>query len=134
MNAAVSNAALPLVGRIFIGALFLVAGIGKVMGYAGTVGYMAKIGFPAPELMTILAIAAEVGGGILLIIGWKTRWVAWGLVIFVLIATFAAHRFWEFDAAQMMNQRTQFLKNFAIIGGLLMLAAFGAGRASADKA
>ena len=59
--------------------------------------------------------------------------MAWGLVIFVVVATFAAHRFWEFDTAQMVNQRTQFLKNFAIIGGLLMLAAFGAGRASADK-
>jgi putative oxidoreductase len=128
------NAALPLVSRILIAALFLVAGIGKVMGYAGTAGYMAKIGFPAPEVMTMLAIAVEIGGGILLIVGWKTRWVAWALVIFVLIATFAAHRFWDVDTAQMVNQRTQFLKNFAIIGGLLMLAAFGPGGMSADKA
>jgi len=124
---------LPLVGRIIIAVLFLVAGIGKAMGYAGTVGYMAKLGFPAPELMTIIAIVFEIGGGVLLIVGWKTRWVAWGLVVFVVVATFAAHRFWEFDAAQMMNQRTQFLKNFAIIGGLLMLAAFGPGKISADK-
>jgi putative oxidoreductase len=130
MNAA----ALPLVSRILIAVLFLVAGIGKVMGYAGTVGYMAKLGFPAPEVMTIIAIAIEIGGAVLLIAGWKTRWVAWGLVIFVVVATFAAHRFWEFDTAQMGNQRTQFLKNFAIIGALLMLAAFGPGRASADKA
>jgi len=130
MNAA----ALPLVGRILIAALFLVAGIGKAMGYAGTVGYMAKLGFPAPEVMTIIAIVFEIGGGVLLILGWKTRWVAWGLIVFVVVATFAAHRFWEFDAAQMMNQRTQFLKNFAIVGALLMLAAFGPGRASADKA
>jgi putative oxidoreductase len=130
MNAA----ALPLVSRILIAVLFLVAGITKAMGYAGTVGYMAKVGFPAPQLMTVIAIVIEIGGAVLLIVGWKTRWVAWALVVFVLVATFAAHRFWEFDAAQMMNQRTQFLKNFAIIGGLLMLAAFGAGRASADKA
>jgi putative oxidoreductase len=129
-----NTAALPLVSRILIGVLFLVAGIGKAMGYAGTVGYMAKLGFPAPEVMTIIAIVVEIGGAILLIIGWKTRWVAWGLAIFVVVATFAAHRFWEFDTAQMMNQRTQFLKNLAIIGGLLMFAAFGAGRASADKA
>ena len=133
MNAAVNSAVLPLVGRIFIAALFIVAGIGKAMGYAGTVGYMGKLGFPAPEVMTALAIAAELGGGILLLIGWKTRLVAWGLVIFVVIATFAAHRFWDVDVAQMMNQRTQFLKNFAIIGGLLMVAAFGPGRISADK-
>jgi len=72
-----------------------VAGVGKAMGFAGTAGYIAKLGFPMPEVMTALAIAAEAGGAILLIIGWKTRWVAWGLAIFVVIATLAAHRFWE---------------------------------------
>ena len=126
--------ALPLVSRILIAALFLVAGIGKAMAFTGTVGYIAKIGFPAPQLMTLIAIAIEIGGAILLIVGWKTRWVAWGLAIFVVVATFAAHRFWEFDTAQMVSQRTQFLKNLAIIGALLMLAAFGPGRISADKA
>src|SRR5258708_28711845 len=107
MNAAVESAVLPLVGRIFIAALFIVAGIGKVMGYAGTAGYMGKLGFPAPEVMTVLAIAAELGGGILLLIDWKTRWVAWGLVIFVVIATFAAHRFVAVDGGPMMDQGTQ---------------------------
>jgi putative oxidoreductase len=126
-------AALALVGRILIALLFVMAGIGKAMGYAGTVGYMAKLGFPAPEVMTIIAIVIELGGGILLIVGWKTRWVAWALIVFVVVATFAAHRFWDVDVAQMVNQRTQFLKNFSIIGGLLMLAAFGPGRISADK-
>jgi putative oxidoreductase len=86
-----------------------------------------------PEVMTALAIAVEAGGAILLIIGWQTRWVAWGLAIFVVIATLAAHRFWEFDASQMVNQRTQFLKNLAIIGGLMFVAAFGPGSASADR-
>jgi putative oxidoreductase len=124
---------MPLIGRILIAALFLVAGIGKAMAFAGTAGYMAKIGFPMPEVMTAIAIAIEAGGAILLIIGWKTRWVAWILVIFVVVATFAAHRFWEFDASQMVNQRTQFLKNFAIIGGLLFVAAFGPGSISVDK-
>lgn len=127
------NTFLPLVARIFVAALFLVAGIGKAMGFAGTVGSIAKLGFPAPELMAVIAIVIEVGGAILLIVGWKTRWVAWALAIFVVVATFAAHRFWEFDVSQMVNQRTQFLKNFAIIGGLLMLAAFGPGAISADK-
>jgi putative oxidoreductase len=84
--------------------------------------------------MTVLSIVVELGGAILLIIGWKTRWVAWALVIFVVAATFLAHRFWEFsDPGQAMNQRNHFLKNFAIAGGLLILAAFGPGPASADK-
>jgi putative oxidoreductase len=130
MNASV----LPLVGRCLLAALFLVAGIRKIMGYAGTVGYMAKIGFPAPEAMAIIAIVIEVGGSLLLIIGWRTRWVAWVMATFVVIATFAAHRFWEFDAAQYNAQLNNFLKNFAIIGGMLMLAAFGPGRLSVDKA
>jgi putative oxidoreductase len=124
----------PLIGRILIAALFLVAGFGKIMGFAGTAGYMAKLGFPAPEVMTALAIVVEAGGAILLIVGWKTRWVAWGLAIFTVIATLAAHRFWEIpDAAQMMNQRIHFLKNLAIIGGLLFVATFGPGSISVDK-
>jgi putative oxidoreductase len=135
MNSTVSsNPIVPLVGRILIAILFLVAGVGKAMGFSGTAAYMAKIGFPAPEVMTALAILVEAGGAILLIIGWKTRWVAWGLAIFVVIATLAAHRFWEIpDAAQMIGQRTHFLKNLAIIGGLLLLASFGPGPASVDK-
>jgi putative oxidoreductase len=135
MNSTVSgNPIVPLIGRILIAALFLVAGVGKAMGFAGTAGYIAKLGFPMPEVMTALAIAAEAGGAILLIIGWKTRWVAWGLAIFVVIATLAAHRFWEIpDAAQMMNQRIHFLKNLSIIGGLLLLATFGPGSISVDK-
>jgi putative oxidoreductase len=135
MNSTVSGSSVvPLVGRVLIAALFLVAGFGKIMGFAGTAGYMAKLGFPAPEVMTAISILIEAGGGILLIIGWKTRWVAWGLAIFVVIATLAAHRFWEIpDAAQMMGQRIHFLKNLAIIGGLLFVAAFGPGSISVDK-
>ena len=127
------NQLLPLIARILMGAIFLVSGIRKVMGYAATVGYLTKLGFPAPEFFAVLAIIIEIGGSILLIIGWRTRWVAWLLAVFVLVAAFAAHRFWEFDAAQATNQMNHFLKNLAIIGGLLMVACFGPGRASVDK-
>ena len=122
-----------LVGRILIGAIFLNAGVRKLMGFAGTVGYFTKLGFPAPELFAVLAIVIEVGGSILLIVGWKTRWVAWLLAPFVLIAALAAHRFWQFDAAQYANQMNHFMKNLAIIGGLLFVATFGPGSASVDK-
>lgn len=123
----------PLIGRLLIGALFVVAGINKVMAVAGTAGYFAKLGFPAPEAMAWLAIVIELGGGLLLILGWKTRWVAWLLVAFVAVATFMAHRFWAVDAAQYANQLNAFLKNIAIIGGLLMYVAHGPGSASVDK-
>lgn len=124
---------LPLAGRLLIATIFLVAGIRKVLGFAGTVGYFTKLGFPAAEVFTVIAIIIEIGGAILLIAGWRTRWVAWLLVLFVVIATAMAHRFWEFDAAQFNNQLNHFLKNVAIIGGLLFVAAFGPGRASVDK-
>ena len=127
------NPMFPLIGRILLAALFVVAGIGKVTGFAGFAGYLAKLGFPAPEAMAVLAIIFELGGGILLIIGWQTRWVAWALILFTVVATFAAHRFWDFEAAQRTMQQTQFLKNLAIIGGLLMVACFGPGSASVDK-
>lgn len=135
-NTAVAPNSRPLVllaGRILIAAIFLNAGIRKLLGFAGTVGYFTKLGFPAPEFFAVLAIVIEVGGSLLLIVGWKTRWVASLLALFVLIAAFAAHRFWQFDAAQYANQMNHFMKNLAIIGGLLFVATFGPGSASVDK-
>jgi putative oxidoreductase len=86
-----------------------------------------------PEILVWLVILVEVGGGILLMLGWRTRIVAWVLAGFVVLATAAAHRYWEFDAAQYVPQLTNFMKNLAILGGLLMVAAVGGGRYSIDK-
>lgn len=136
MNTMISgsyNPMLPLFGRLFIAALFLVAGIRKILIWEAQVGYFTRLGFPAPELFTVLAVVIEIGGALLLIAGWRTRWVAWLLILFLVIATGMAHRFWEFDAAQQANQMNHFLKNLALIGGLLFLATFGPGRASVDK-
>jgi putative oxidoreductase len=122
-----------LAGRILLALVFLVAGIRKVMAVAGTVGYLTKLGMPMPEVMVYVAIVVEIGGALMLILGWKARYAAWVLALFVLIATCYAHRFWEFDAAQYANQMNHFLKNFAIIGGMLFLAACGPGSLSVDK-
>lgn len=127
------NPMLPLIARVLIAALFLVAGVRKFILFAGSAGYFAKLGFPAPEIVTWVAIAIEVVGGLLLLIGWRTRLVAWVLIAFVAVATGMAHRFWEFEAAQLPNQLNHFLKNLAVIGALLMLTAFGPGSASVDK-
>jgi putative oxidoreductase len=128
-----SNATLLAVARIFIAALFLVAGARKLLGYAATVGYFTKLGFPAPEAVAVIAIVVELGGALLLIAGWRTRLAAWVLIAFVAVATAMAHRFWEFDAAQQANQLNHFLKNLAVIGGLMFVAGFGPGRLSIDK-
>ena len=122
-----------LVGRILLALVFLIAGIRKLMAPAASAGYLAKLGFPAPEVMVWVAIAFELGGAILLIVGWKTRWAAYALALFTLVASFAAHRFWEIsDAGQYANQMNHFLKNVAIIGGMLILAVSGPGPQSVD--
>jgi len=71
-----NNPTFPLLARILIGALFVTAGIRKVMFLAGTAGYLAKLGFPAAEVVAWLAVVIEIGGGLLLIVGWQTRMVA----------------------------------------------------------
>ena len=122
-----------LVARILLAAIFLVAGIRKLMAVAASTGYLTKLGFPMPEVLIWVAIAIEIGGALLLILGWQTRRVAWLMILFVAIATAMAHRFWEFDAAQYANQMNHFLKNMALIGGLLYVAAFGPGTVSVDE-
>lgn len=131
MNPAAQSQAL-LIGRILLAAIFLIAGIRKLMGVAATAAYFAKLGFPIPEVMAWVAIVVEIGGAALLIAGWHARRAAWLLMLFVAIATAMAHRFWEFDAAQYNNQMNHFLKNLAIIGGLLYVAMLGAGGLSMD--
>jgi putative oxidoreductase len=121
-----------LVGRILLSLVFLNAGYRKLMAVAASAGYFGKLGFPMPEVLVWVAIAVELGGAILLIIGWKTRWAAWLLALFTLVATFAAHRFWEVDAAQYANQMNHFMKNIAIIGGFIIVAATGPGALSVD--
>jgi len=121
-----------LVGRILLALLFLVAGSRKLMAPAASAGYFAKLGFPMTDVLVWVVIAVEIGAALLLILGWKTRYAAWALALFTLIATFAAHRFWEFDAAQYANQMNHFLKNLAIVGGMLILAATGPGPFSVD--
>ena len=128
-----NNSAVLVAARALLSAVFLVAGVRKIMIWGPQVAYFTKLGFPMPEVMTVLAIAIELGAGLALLVGWRTRQAAWLLALFVLIATFMAHRFWEFDAATQANQMNHFLKNLAIIGGLAFVASFGPGRAALDK-
>lgn len=123
---------LSLVGRLLMAALFLPAGFSKVAGFAGTVGYIASKGAPVPEVAAIIAIIVEVGGGLALILGFKARWAALALAAFTLVATVMFHNYWTFPAEQQMMQQLMFMKNVAVIGGLLTLAAWGAGAWSVD--
>ena len=128
-----NNAALALIGRLLIAAIFVYFGYMKAIGFSGTIGYFTKLGFPVPEVSAALAVLFELGGGILLVIGWKTRWVAWALVLYCAIATLAVHHYWSYPPEQVFNQTSHFFKNLALIGGLIYLATFGPGPISLDK-
>jgi putative oxidoreductase len=102
-----------LIGRLLISALFIVSGIWKITHFSTTAAYMVRVGMPVGEAAAVLAI------------GWRLKWIAWFMAAFVLVATGLAHRFWEVDPARFFGEMNNFLKNLAIIGGLLILAARG---------
>lgn len=121
-----------LIGRALIALLFVPAGWGKIAGFSGLVGYIQSMGVPLPEVCAAIAIVAELGLGLLLLVGWQTRWAALGLAIFVAAITPIFHAYWSADAAQVMMQQQAFFKNIAVVGGLLAIATFGAGGWSLD--
>lgn len=125
---------LALVGRLLLASLFLPAGIGKLMGFAGTVGYISSVGMPLPAVSAALALTIEILGAIALVLGWGTRFAALVLAFFVLVASFYFHAFWAVPPEQHMVMKLLFTKNIAVVGGLLVLAAFGAGAWSMDGA
>lgn len=123
---------LALIGRLLLAWLFLPAGISKISGFAGTVGYAASVGLPMPQLGTAVGLVLEIVGGLALIVGFGTRWAALALALFTLVASFFFHNYWALPADQQMMQYLMFYKNIAVAGGLLVLAAFGAGAWSLD--
>ncbi|SOD24323.1 putative oxidoreductase [Variovorax sp. YR752] len=110
-----------LAARVLMAVIFLVAGVRKLMTYGATLGYFAKLGIPLADVVLPLTIALEIGGGLLLIAGWRVQWVAGALALFTLATAFAAHAFWAADAAQFNAQLNNFLKNVAMAGGFLLL-------------
>lgn len=124
--------ALALAARVLFVAMFLPAGIGKITGFAGTVGYIGSVGLPLPALGAVIAIAVEVLGSAALLAGYRTRIVALVLAAFTLVASVFFHAYWAVPAEQAFVQQLMFFKNIAIVGGLLALAAHGAGWFSLD--
>jgi len=123
----------PLVGRVLLALIFIIAGFGKITGFEGTVGYMQAYNVPMTQVLAVLAIIVELGGGLMIAVGGKARWAAAAIFIFVLIASFIFHAFWAVPADQAQLQNIMFMKNLAIMGGMLYIIVYGSGPLSVDK-
>ena len=127
MNHSLQNFA-ALGGRVLLAAIFLISGFNKLNNFSGTAAFMSGAGLPASEMLLVLTIAIEIVGGLMIVLGLYTRKVALILFLFMIPVTAVFHNPWApGDPAQAQQQLIHFLKNLAIMGGLLHLSAFGPG-------
>ncbi len=128
-----ASSILTLLGRWAIAAIFLLSGILKFVFYSSTLNYMASQGVPYTAVLLILAALTEILFGLFIILGWKTRWSAFALLLYLIPVTYVFHDFWNIEEPmQAQLQFFQFLKNLAIFGGLLLLVSRGAGSLAID--
>lgn len=121
-----------LAGRILLALLFLLAGIDKLADIAGTAGYIASVGLPAATPLAALSGAFEVLAALALAVGWQARWAALSLALFTLLTNVLFHNYWALPADQVYLEQVKFMKNLSIVGGMLVVAALGAGPLSLD--
>jgi putative oxidoreductase len=119
---------LPFIGRLMIGLPFVMSGMSKLGAYGATTGMIGAVGLPFPPLAFAVAVAVEVGGGALLLAGYRVRFVAIAMAVFALATAVSFHSNFADQ-----NQMIHFLKNVMMAGGLLQIAAFGAGAISLDN-
>lgn len=122
------NDILALTGRALLAAIFILSGLTKLSAIEGTTGYIASVGLPFAEAIFFAVVALEIVGGLMLVVGYKTRSAAVALAAFSVTAAALFHS----DFAD-QNQMIHFLKNLALAGGMLQVAAFGPGRLALDR-
>jgi putative oxidoreductase len=120
--------AIALLGRILMSAIFIQSGIGKALAPAATIATMGHLALPVPAGAYIVAVLVELLGGIAVLVGWRTRWAGAVLAVWCVATALVAH-YHPGDRGQMIH----FMKNLAMAGGFLQLAAWGAGRFSLDR-
>jgi putative oxidoreductase len=118
--------------RILLALIFIMSGFGKITGFSGTAAAIASKGIPLPEVATAITIAIEFLGGLLLVAGWKARWAAAAIFLFIIPTTILFHNPIGLPPEQAQGQTINLLKNLAIMGGMLMVIAFGPGGWSVD--
>jgi putative oxidoreductase len=112
--------------------IFIVSGYKKLVAIAGTGAYFARLGVPVPIVMAWVVAIFELVAGLMILVGFKTRWAALALCVFTGITLFLGHKFWAVPPDQYNNQFNHALKNLAIMGAFLLLYASGPGRYSLD--
>lgn len=124
----------PFLARLFISQIFLLSAFGKITDFGGTAGYMASKGMPMTSVLLAGAIVFLVVGGASVLAGFKARIGSVLLMVFLVLATYFFHDFWNIDpeSGEFRTQLIQFQKNLAIFGGLLYVLAFGSGSLSVD--
>jgi putative oxidoreductase len=127
-----SGGTLSLVGRILISLIFVISGFFKVAGFSQMVGFLAAKGVPMPAVALALAAATELIGGLALLAGFKTRIAAWLLFLYLIPATLLFHNFWAMHGMEQQDNMAHFMKNLAIMGGLLLIANYGPSAMSVD--
>lgn len=118
---------LPFLGRLIIGGVFVLSGVGKLATYGAVTAGIAAVGLPFPPLAFATAVIVEVGFGFLLIVGFQTRLIALALALWCVVTALSFHRNFADQ-----NQMIHFLKNMMIMGGLLQIVHFGPGAVSVD--
>ena len=127
------NDALLAVGRVLIAIMFVLSGFEKVVDLSAAAAAIGSKNLPFPQVLAVLTVIVELGGGLLIIAGWQTRIVALVLAIFTALAAYFFHDFWHYPPGpQHTNNMIHFMKNLSVIGGFLMLCAAGGGRYSLD--
>lgn len=123
---------IPLAGRILMSLIFILSGISKIFNFSGSAGYMSMQGMPFASFFLACAIIIEVGGGVSLLIGYKTKIVAAILFLYLIPTTLIFHHFWTYTGMQRQDMQIHFMKNLSIMGGMLIVYYFGAGPKSID--
>jgi putative oxidoreductase len=127
------TSAVPLVGRILTSVVFLGSGFSKVAMFSAMTGFMVAKHLPLPAVSLGIAAAIEIFGGLAVLLGFRARYAAWVLFLYLIPTTVIFHNFWAMTGPEQMDNQIHFLKNLAIMGGLLFLAAFGPGAFSIDN-
>ena len=122
-----------LLARVMFSLIFVAAGAHKILTFAVTSTMMADKGIPMADVLLIVAIIMELGGGLMILFGFRARLGAFMIFLFIIPVTFVFHSFWMFDGSESVVQMQQLLKNLAMMGGALYIMVVGSGKLSLDK-